>query len=139
MLREEASNFIQEEVREASDPLSGGESAAPRPGDIRESPLSIILRRPLRHANEAFRAEAIEEMAARARWDSSRHWESAWRLWPRAVGEDMSEIRLLENIRELEEEFWGRVDAIIGEALEGRGTEADGEDEWRAGQGTDCD
>ena len=79
------------------------------------------------HADEDFRRQALAEMAARARWESSRYWESARRFWARSVGDDTSKIRLPENVWELEEEFWGRVDAAIHEALEGRWAEANEE------------
>jgi hypothetical protein len=56
-------------------------------------------------------------MAARARWESSRYWAYAWRYLARSFGMNLSEIRLPPNTWDLEEEFWGRVDAIIGAAL----------------------
>jgi hypothetical protein len=60
-------------------------------------------------------------MAARARKDTRRYWEFARCYWSRRVGEEISEIRLPENMRELEEKFWKRIDAAIAEALGGRG------------------
>jgi hypothetical protein len=72
-------------------------------------------------------------MAARARKDAKRYWEFARCYWARTVGEKISEIRLPENMRELEEEFWGRVDAAISEALEGRGSRPTERKRKRAG------
>jgi hypothetical protein len=126
-LREQAASFIKEEVRKANDPLPEDGPPTPSPEGIRKSPLFIILRRLLRHADEDFRCPALEGMAARARKDTRRHWEFARRHWARTVGEDVPEIRLPENVRELEEECWGRVNAIIREAPGERGDEADGE------------
>ena len=76
-----------------------------------------MLRRLLRQAGEDFCRQPVDEMTARARWDSSRYWEYARRYWSRTFAVDISEIRLPPNTWDLEEEFWGRVDAIIGEAL----------------------
>ena len=121
ILREQACSFILEQVRQATDPLPEEEAAAAGPKDIRENPLFIMLRRLLRHADEGFRRQPVDEMAARARWDSSRYWGYARRYWARTFGVDVSEIRLPPNTWELEEEFWERVDAIISEALQGQG------------------
>ncbi len=44
------------------------------------------------------------------------------------LGQRICSLCLPENIRELEEEFWGRVDAAIHEALEGRRAEANEEE-----------
>jgi hypothetical protein len=128
MLREQWGDFIREEVQKVNDPLAEEEAAAPKTEDIRESPLFIILRRLLRHAEEDFRRQSVDEMAARARWEGSRYWEYARRFWARTVGEGVSEIRLPGNMGELEEGFWGRVDAAIREAFEGHGAEPDGEE-----------
>ncbi len=127
-LREQAAAFIKEEVRKANDPLPDEEPSPPTSEHIRQGPFFVVVRRLLRHADEDFRRQAIGEMAARARWESSRYWEVARRFWARSVGEDTSEIRLPENVRGLEEEFWGRVDAAIHEALEGRGAEPNEEE-----------
>ncbi len=116
VLREEAAEFVHGEVGRANDLLPEEEPPAP----IRKTFLLAILRRLLRHANEDFRRQAFDELVARARKDTRRHWESARCRWGRTVGEDVSEIRLPENMRHLEEKFWGRVDATIREALEGR-------------------
>lgn len=129
---------MREEVRKANDPCPEDEPSGPRPQDIHESPLFIILHRLVRHADEDSRPQAVDEMAASARKDSRRYWEVARRFWARTLGEDASAIRLPENMRELEDEFWRWVDATISEALEGRDAEPNEEDEWRAGEGTDC-
>jgi hypothetical protein len=127
-LRERAADFIREEVRKTNDPLPDEEPSARTPENIRQTPLFVVVRRLLRHADEDFRRQTIGEMAARARWESSRYWEVARRFWARSGAEDTSRIRLPENMWELEEEFWGRVDAAIHEALEGRGAEANEEE-----------
>lgn len=116
ILREQARNFILEQVRLANDPLPE-EDAPAGPENIRESVLFIMLRRLLRHAGEDFCRQPVDEMAARAWWDSSRYWGYARRNLARIIGADVSEVRLPPNTWELEEEFWARVDAIIGEAL----------------------
>jgi len=120
-LREEAADFIREEVRKANDPFPDEEPPAPTPEHIRQAPLFAVVRRLLRHADEDFRRPAFDGMAARARKDTRRHWESARCCWARTVGEKISETRLPDNLRELEDEFWGRADAAISEALGGRG------------------
>jgi hypothetical protein len=119
VLREKAGDFIREAVRKVNDPLAAQEAAAPELQDIRSSILTIMLHRLLRHADEDLHLQAVDEMAARARWESSRYWEFARRFWARTLGEDAEAIRLPENMPELEEEFWGRVDATINEALRG--------------------
>ena len=119
-LREQAAEFILVEVRKANDPLPDEETPAPTPEDIRQTRLSAVVRRLLRHAEEDFRRRAFDGMAARARKDTRRYWEFARCHWSRTVGEDLSAIRLPENMRELENEFWQRIDATIGEALRGR-------------------
>jgi hypothetical protein len=114
-LREQAADFIKAEVHRANDPCPNEEPPSPTPEDIRETPLSVVVRRLLRHAEEDFRRPAFNRMTASARKDTRRY-------WARTVGTDLSEIRLPENMRELEGEFWRRVDATISEALGGRGT-----------------
>jgi hypothetical protein len=121
-LREQAGNFIQEEVRRAND-LSSDEEPPAVPEDIRGSFLFILLGRLLRRGG--FRRQDVDEAAARARWDSSRHWAYARRYWARTLGEDVLAIRLPVDTWELEEQFWGRVDAIIAEALGERRPEAE--------------
>jgi hypothetical protein len=132
-LRDQTASFIKEEVRKANDPLPGEAPSARTPENIRETPLFVVLRRLLRHADEDFRRPAFDGMAARARKDAKRYWEFARCYWARTVGEKISEIRLPENMRELEEEFWGRVDAAISEALEGRGSRPTERKRKRAG------
>jgi hypothetical protein len=127
-LREQAADFIKETVRRANDPSPDEEPPAPTPEAIRQTPLSIVVRRLLRHADEDFRRPAFDEMAARARKDTRRYWEFARCYWARTVGQKISEIRLPENMRELEEKFWRRVDATIHEVLGGRGAEPNGEE-----------
>ena len=119
-LREQAADFIKEEVRKANDPSPDAEPPAPTPENIRETPLFVILRRLLRHAAEDFRRPVFARMAARARKDTRRYWEFARCYWARTGGVGISEIDLPENTWELEEKFWGRVEATISEALRGR-------------------
>ena len=121
-LREQAADFIREEVRKANDPSPDEEPPAITMEHIRQTPLSVVVRRLLRHADEDFRRPAFDGMAARARKDSRRCWEFARCYWARTVGEDVSEIRLPENMRELEDGFWSRVDTTVTEALGGRGS-----------------
>ena len=123
-LRERAADFIKDQVRRANDPSPGVELPAPTPEQIRQTPLSVVVRRLLRHAEEDFRRSAFDGMAARARRDSRRYWEFARCYWARTVGTDLSEIRLPENLRELENEFWQRVDATFAEVLRGRESKA---------------
>jgi hypothetical protein len=123
-LREQAAEFIREEVRRANDPSPEEEPHAPTPRQIRQSPLFAVVRRLLRHADEDFRRPAFGEMAAKARKDARRYWESARCYWARAVGEDRSGIRMPENVREVEDKFWACVDAAINEALRGRESKA---------------
>jgi hypothetical protein len=132
-LREEAADFIREEVRKANDPFPDEEPPAPTPEHTRQAPLFVVVRRLLRHADEDFRRPAFDAMAERARKDTRRHWEFARCCWARTVGEKISEIRLPENMRELEDGFWGRVDATISEALEGRGSRPAKKKRKRAG------
>jgi len=119
-LRERAAAFIKDQVRRANDPSPEDEPPAPTPRQVRRTPLFVVIRRLLRHADEDFRCPAFDAMAARARKDTRRYWEFARCYWSRRVGEEISEIRLPENLRELEEKFWKRVDATITEALRGR-------------------
>jgi hypothetical protein len=121
-LREQAADFIREEVRKANHPSPDEEPPAPTPGNIRETPLFVVLRRLLRHADEDFRRPAFDGMAASARKDTRRYWEFARCFWSRTLGMDISEINLPENTWELEDGFWGRVDDTISEALRGRGS-----------------
>jgi len=123
-LREQTASFIKEEVRKANDPLPDQDPTSPTPEAIRETPLSVVVRRLLRHADEDFRRPAFDGMAARARRDCRRYWEFARCYWARTVGADLSEIRLPENMRELEGEFWQRVAAIFAEVLRGRESKA---------------
>lgn len=120
LLREQAASFIKEQVHRANDPSPGVELPAPTPEQIRQTPLSVVIRRLLRHADEDFRRPAFDTMAERARKDTRRYWEFARCYWARTVGADLSEIRLPENRRELEGEFWSRIAATISEALRGR-------------------
>ena len=124
-LRDQAGSFIEQQVRLANDPSPEDEPPAV-PEDIRRTYLYILLRRLLRRGG--FRRQDVDEAAARARWDSSRYWGYARRYWARTLGEDVSAIRLPMNTWELEEQFWGRVDRIIREALAGRGGELNGEE-----------
>jgi hypothetical protein len=121
-LRELAANFIREEVRKANDPLPDVDYSAITMEHIRQTPLSAVVQRLLRHADEDFRGPAFDEMAARARKDTRRYWEFARCYWSRTLGVDISEIDLPVNTWDLEEKFWRRVDATISEALEGRGS-----------------
>jgi len=121
-LREQAASFIKEEVRKANDPLPDQDPTSPTPEAVRETPVSVVVRRLLRHAEEDFRRPAFDGMAARARRDSRRYWEFARCYWSRRLGVDRSEIGLPENMRELEGEFWSQIAATISEALEGRGS-----------------
>ena len=116
ILREQALSFVLEQVRLANDPLPEEDSPA-GPEKIRQSALFIMVHRLLKHADEDFCRRPVEEMAARARWDSSRYWEYARRYWARTFGLDVSAIRLPPNTGDLEEEFWRRVDSVIHEAF----------------------
>jgi hypothetical protein len=70
-----------------------------------------------------FLRPSFDGMSARARRDTRRYWEFARCYWSRRLGVDISEIDFPVNKSELEEKFWGQVDAAIGEALGGRGSE----------------
>jgi len=117
-LREQAGVFMRTEVQKANDPLREEE---PPPVPIRRNPLFVVVRRLLKHADEGFRRQAFDSMAARARRDTRRCWEFARWFLARSTGEDISGIRLPENMRELEDRFWKHVGDTIGKALEGRG------------------
>lgn len=132
-LREQAAEFVREQVRKANDPCPEDKPSALRPAHIREDPLLVTLRRLIRHAAEDFRRRALDEMAARARRDTQRYWEFSRRFWARDVGVEISEILLPENTRELEHEFWRLVDVAIGKALGGRGSRTAHERRRRAG------
>jgi hypothetical protein len=119
-LREQAAEFIKEEVRRANDPLPPEEPPVTTPERIREAPISVVIRRLLRHADEDFSRWSFDVMAARARRDTRRYWEFACCFWSRTLGVDMAEIDLPDNTWELEEKFWRQVDAAIGEAVKGR-------------------
>ena len=119
-LRELAANFIRGEVRKANDPLPDVDYSAITMEHIRQTPLSAVVQRLLRHADEDFRRPAFDEMAARARKDTRRYWEFARCYWSRTLGVDISEIDLPVNTWDLEEKFWRRVDAAIDEVLKGR-------------------
>ena len=131
-LREQAAEFIKQEVRKANDPMPD-EEPSPTSEHIRQTPLSVVVRRLLRHADEDFRRSAFDGMAASARKDTRRYWEFARCYWSRTLGVDISEIDLPENTRELEEKFWSRVDATISKALEGRGSRPTNDKRKRAG------
>ena len=118
-LRELAAAFVKEEVRRANDPLAE-EPHAPVPERLRRTVLSAVVRRILRHAAADFSRQAFRKMAARTRSDTRRYWTFARCHLSRTVGEEISEIRLPENMRELEDKFWRSVDSTIGRALRGR-------------------
>ena len=122
-LRQQAADFIKQEVRRVNDPSPEDEPPPPTQRQIRHTPLFAVIRRLLRHADEDFRRPAFDAMASRARRDTRRYWEFARCYWARKVGEEISGIDLPENLRELEDRFWGRVDAAIGEALKARAAE----------------
>ena len=119
-LRQQAADFVKQEVRRVNDPSPEDEPTFPTPKQIRQTPLFAVIRRLLRHADEDFSRPAFDAMAARARRDARRYWESARCFWSRSLGVDMSEIGLPQNTSELEEKFWEGVDATITEALRGR-------------------
>lgn len=119
-LREQAAEFIKEEVRKANDPSPDEAPPAPISDDIRKTHLAVVIRRLLRHADDDFRRQSFNAMAARARKDTRRFWEFARCFWARTSGEQISEIHLPENRRELAAGFWRHVEAAIGKALEGR-------------------
>jgi hypothetical protein len=115
VLREQAAAFAKAAVRRANDPLPDEEPGASE--RLRLVALSAAVRHLLRHAAVNFSRQAFREMAARARKDSRRYPEFARCSWSKALGVDMAEIRLPENMRQLEERFWRSVDAAIDEAL----------------------
>ena len=118
-LRGQAADFIKAEVHRANDPLPE-EPPVPTTEQIRQTPLFVVIRRLLRHADEDFGRRAFNAMAARARKDTRRYWEFARCYWSRTWAIDIDEIDLPVNKLELEEKFWSRVDAAIAEALSGR-------------------
>jgi hypothetical protein len=119
-LREQAADFIKQEVRRVNDPSPEDEPPAAAPEQIRLTPLFVVIRRLLRHADEDFRRPAFDGMAARVRRDTRRYWQFARCFWSRSLGVDISEIDLPENTSEVEAKFWKGVDATITEALRGR-------------------
>lgn len=119
-LREQTADFIKREVCRANDPFPGDEPPTLAPQDVGETPLFFVVRRLLKHADEDFHRSAFDRMVARARKDTKRCWDAARRFWAGDTGVAMSAIRLPENIREMENEFWRRVDAAISKAFEGR-------------------
>ena len=119
-LREQAVDFIMDQVRRANDPSPEDEPPAPTQRQIRHTPLFAVIRRLLTHADQDFRRPAFDAMAARARRDTRRYWQFARRFWSRSLGVGMSEIDLPENTSELEEKFWEGVEATITETLRGR-------------------
>jgi hypothetical protein len=121
-LREQAADFIKDQVRRANGPSPDAEPPAAAPEDIRETPLFFVVRRLLKHAAEDFSRPAFARMVAGARKDSRRYWEFACCFWSKAQEVDISEIDLPINAWELEEKFWSRVDATIAEALRERGS-----------------
>lgn len=119
VLRGGAAEFVKQQVRKANDPSAEGESA---PIGMQKTTLVVILDCLLGHANKGFSRPALDAMVASARRDARKYWTYAQCYWSRTVGEDPSAIRLPENMRALENEFWQRVDAAISEALGERGT-----------------
>jgi hypothetical protein len=119
-LREQAADFIREEVRKANDPFPEDDLPAATPENIRDATLVAIIRRLLRHAEQDFRRPVFFAMVAAARRDSRRYLASVKRYWARDTGAEISEVRLPNNWQEMEEKFWNRVDAAINKALEGR-------------------
>ena len=132
-LREQAADFIKDQVRRANDPSPEDEPPAPTPRQIRLTLLFAVIRRLLRHADEDFGRPAFDVMAARVRKDTRRYWEIARCYWARTVGEEIPEILLPENMRELEEKFWKRVESTISEVLRGREPKPDKRTHRRAG------
>ncbi len=119
--RQEGAAFIKEQVKRANDPSPEKEPPAPTSVQVRKTPLFVVIRRLLRHSDEDFTRPAFDAMAARARRDTRRYWDFARCYWSRTVGQEPTAIRLPENMRELENQFWRRVDAAISEALKGSG------------------
>jgi hypothetical protein len=117
-LREQAADFIKAAVHRANDPSPAEEP--PISENIRETPLYFVLRRLLRHAVEDFSSPGFHAMAVRVRKDTRSYWAFARCHLSRTVGEEISEIRLPENMRELEDKFWRSVDSTIDRALRGR-------------------
>ena len=119
-LREQAANYIKQQVKRANDPSPEKEPPAPAPDQIRKTPLFVVIRRLLRHGDEDFGRRAFDAMASRARRDSRRYWAFARCFWSRSLGINIDEIELPENTWELEERFWGQVESAITEALRGQ-------------------
>src|SRR5579863_8295444 len=119
-LREQAAEFARDEVRKANDPMPDEKASPTGPQGLRGIPLLTVIRQLLVHADEDFRRPALDRMVASARNDTRRSWEVARRYWARAVGADMSDIRLPSNTRQLENGFWRHVEAALSHALKGR-------------------
>ncbi len=132
-LREQAADFIKAEVHRANDPCPDDEPPSPTPENIRETPLYFIVRRLLKHAAEDFSRPAFARMVANARRDVRRYWEFARCHWSQSLGIDISEIDIPQDASELEQKFWSRVDAAIGEALRERGSRPAKKRDKRAG------
>ena len=132
-LREKACHFMRGEVRKANDPSPEEDAGDPEPLGIRDSFLLAMLRRLLRHAAEDFSRPAFARMVANARRDVRRYWEFARCHWSQSLGIDISEIDIPQDASELEQEFWRRVDAAIGEALRERGSRPAKKRDKRAG------
>jgi hypothetical protein len=133
-LREQAADYIKAQVHRANDPSPSEEPPDTTPEDIRETPLFFVVRRLLKHAAEDFSRPAFARMVTSARKDTRRYWEFARCYWSRSLGTDIDEIDLPVNTRELEEKFWGRVDATISDALKGRGSRPAKKRHRRAGE-----
>ena len=123
-LREQAAEFIKAEVHRANDPSPEDEPPAPTPRQVRQTPLFVLIRRLLRHADEDFGRRAFDAMAARSRKDTRRYWEFACCFWSRALGVDISEIDIPVNASEVEQKFWNHVVATIAVALRERRSKA---------------
>jgi hypothetical protein len=126
-----AGDFIKDAVQKANDPSPDKDAPNAGTKDARWDFLRITLRRLFRHASDDTRPEALNEMAARVRQSTKGYWEYSRRFWARAVGENLSEIRLPENMCRLEDEFWGRVAVVIHEAVEGQGPEPNVEEKQK--------
>ena len=120
-LREQAADYIKAQVHRANDPSPSEEPPDTTAEDIRETKLFWVVRRLLKHADEDFTRRAFARTVASARKDTGRYWEFACCFWSKSLGVDISEIDVPMNFWELEEKFWGRVDATLTEALRERG------------------